>query len=183
MKKKLIALILGVAMVLSLTACGGGPSASDYVKAELDEVKNAEADSLLAEAVNQIGADTNTEAIQAFVVKLQDFDYTIVGEEEDGDATNVTVEITTYTFGDAFKATYDQLMEDAMSGKLAGVSSDEIANRLYAPLGEVTDKSYTSTVVIKCTKQDDEWVGDFESDDAFIDAIFGGLLNTMQTLG
>lgn len=180
MKKRIIALLTCLSMLFALTACGG-TSPSDAIKAELDSVKDASSDSIIQQALSSADLE-DTDLLEPVVANIQGFEYEILGEEVDGDTAKVTVSITTAPFGDIFTDAYDEVLNDVLSGKLTDFETRDIVERLYKPLAEATDKTYTKEVVINCTKDGKNWVGDFDTNDEFIDAVFGGLMGSLQGL-
>lgn len=179
MKKRIIAVITVLAMMMSLAACGKSPS--DCVKQELDVVKSASSESLIQEALNGANIEDN-ELLEPLVAKLQDFDYEVVDEKVDGDTAVVTVKVTTYPFGVLLKGTYDELVEQAMKGELGDLDEKALTQKLYEPMINATDKTYVQDVEIKCTKNGAGWEGNYEENNEFLDAVFGGLMSAMASL-
>jgi hypothetical protein len=188
--KIVLAVLLAGIMAFALAACGADAKPSDQVKADLDEIKSEEIDD---EFLTSVFNDKDLQKkygddYSKLLKKVQEFDYEIVKENisDDGNSATVSVKITTYDFGKAYKATYEQVIKDASSGKIT--SSTDIESYVYKMMFKKMDalkkKNYTTTVKVKCDKdEDDNWETDIDDNDDMRDAVLGGMISAVDNVG
>lgn len=192
--KSLIAIILTFVMILSLTGCGETKKAEtavnnmfaafkslDFEEAQkyvnIDDIKTADSE------------DDLTGNAEMFMKNLFDrLDYKIISSEKiDSSTVNVTTEITAIDMKPVLGEFFVAAMQYAFANAFADPQpTEEEANtkmeELFAASATKPDlATVTNEVVIKVVKEDKEWK--IVSDDAFVDAILGGLASAAEELG
>lgn len=120
------------------------------------------------------------------ISKLQDFDYEIISEEQDGSKGEVRVKIKTYNFGDAYKRTYDNIIAEVKSGKITDKTKDlDIESRVYELLfqnmSKIKEKNFEKEITIYCKKnKKEEWETNIGDSLELQDAILGGLVSAIN---
>ena len=175
MKKFLQAILIGL-LATSFTGCST-MSPSSLVEEELKEVKTKKPEEISQQLQQEY---TDNEAINTFYKNVMDFEYKIVEEKVDGDKAAVTVEITTYPFGEKLE---DAIVE-AFDLALSGVEDEEvIATKMFEKLNDVSDKTYSKKLDISCVKKDGKWnVENLEENEELTDALLGGMVTVSQNL-
>lgn len=191
--KSLIAIILTLIMMLSLTGCGeikkaestvsnmfAAFKALDFEEAQkyvnIDDIKPA------------ASKDDLTGNAEMFMKNLFDrLDYKIISSEKiDSNTVNVTTEITAIDMKPVLGEFFVAAMQYAFSNAFANPQpTEEETNakmeELFTASATKPDlATVTNEVVIKVVKDDKEWK--VVSDDAFVDAILGGLSAAAEEL-
>lgn len=198
MLKKLSTLLLIIALVLSLTACGK-PTPTEVTTSFLDAVKAQDSKtiaSVYAEdtwslfEVSSAKADfseDHDELDQYFTndifPKLLEFDYEIIEERVEEETAEVDVKITTYDMGTAFTNFITEYLTQGISLAFSGadVDYDALANKLFKEEFGKMEKSFTKTVTVSLSKVDGAWIIDKLGDDApLTDALLGGLITSIE---
>lgn len=187
--KKVLIGAVSAAVLVGLTACSVGVKPSKQVSAELDKIKESE---LSADEANVFGdnetlKDKYGEDYRAMVAKLREFDYEIKEEQlsEDGKSATVSVTITTYDFGEAYRKTNRQAAKAAKKGKIDDKTDvqDYVYELLLKNMNAVTEKSYSKDVNIECSRNDKgDWSTGIGDNEALQDAIMGGYLSAVQEI-
>ena len=185
--KKFLRAMTAVMMAAMLASCGAKmPAPSEAVQAQLDDLKAKSAEEFAKEALNEAGLPEvgDSEKVKDLFSKMMDFDYEVTGEEiaEDKQSATVDVKITTYPFGTAFADLFGNLFSLAVSGDIDVNDEAAVTDYVVQELGSVTEKNYSSTVKIPCTKDGSSWKVSLEDNDEFIDAILGGMYTVMNAL-
>ena len=186
MKKKTLLIVSMLVLVMfALTACGS-KSPKSVVEDNLKQIKTEKTSSNVSKLFNDKTLEQKYgKEYDKFIKKVQDFDYEVKDEKDDGKKATVKVEIKTYDFGAAYKTTYDTVVSDAKSGKITATTDvkDYVYNLMFQNLNSVKDKSYKKTVTINCTKNDKgEWTTDINSNVDFLDAMMGGMFTAIKSV-
>ena len=184
--KKTAKLLMAAVLSLLLVSCGTKlPAPSEAVTAALDEMKAKTAEDFAKEVLDEAGLPDIGEGGNAEELfdKLMDFDYEVTGETvaEDKQSATVDVRITTYPFGTAFADLFGNLFSLAVSGEIDVNDEAAVTGYVLQELGSVTEKNYTSTVTVSCTRDGDGWEPDLDSDE-FTDALLGGMYTVVNAL-
>lgn len=176
-----------VIMALMLAGCQGS-GAKAKVRSELDRLQTSEtAAGRMSEVQEMLPAESGKD-FEAFLAKVRDFDYEIIGTEElsddSGEYTLVTVKIITYDFGKEYLATWTDYIRSHKNASIDDADGKEFYGELFARLSKLTDKQYISYVDIKAMEPMDngEWVTDVSSNAKLQDALFGGMMGEIRTL-
>ncbi len=113
-----------------------------------------------------------------------DFDYKVKDEKiaEDEKSAELTVEITTYPFGDQLKVALTNLFMQALSGEIDTEDEDQITKMVYDELKKPEEKSYKKEVKISYKRTDDGWKTDLANNEEFMDAVMGGMYTTVNEM-
>ena len=177
----LIALLL---CVLITAGCAAKSEPEKKVAKELDALKTSESVGSEVSDIKKMLSDEGKDNFDAFLKKLRDFDYELMGVSEEDDTATVTVRIKTYDFGRAYLAEWtDYLKEngDSLNG------DDELAGfyeELFARLAALDKKESIKDVDIVCIKPLDngEWIANIKDNEQLQDAVFGGMMSEMKSL-
>lgn len=184
--KKIIAIILSVAMVLSLAGCGETAKAEEAVTNLFEAFKAGEIDK--AEAYLLKDADgAEDESGDMFNHVFTKLDYTIKSSEKiSGDEVHVTASVTAPDMEVAVGEFFGKALEFALANAFSEtpLSDEEYEAELEKIFIEATEDedlgTVTNEVVIKVVKTDEGWK--IESDDAFADAITGGMMTALKDM-
>ena len=182
-RKSIISLISALVILAALCcACYMHKSPADQVTANLERIKSEETSASLTNSLIK-DADLSREYEDKFkqlIMKQQDFDYEIKEEavdKESGTAV-VTVTITTYDLGNAYRAAYDMAISDAAEGVIDEETDVDtyVYNTMFDLLLKSDTKDYVVDVDIHCEQNElGDWETDLETNEAFHDAWSGGL--------
>ena len=170
--------------VLMISGCAAKTDAEKKVAKELDALKTSESVGSEVSDIKKMLSDDGKDNFDAFLKKLRDFDYELMGVSEEDDQATVTVRIKTYDFGRAYLAEWtDYLKEngDSLSG------DDELAGfyeELFLRLAALDKKESIKDVDIVCIKPLDngEWIANIKDNEQLQDAVFGGMMSEMKSL-
>lgn len=187
MKKKILALIMVIAVLCSFAACSKPviippdtvvTEALDAVK-NLDETKMKEiwGMGVMSEALD--GAEISEQELLNFAVKY--FDYNIVSTKEDGDKATVTAEITNVDgatfFGNIMSLALTEIMNYANEHNGAYPPIEETDARLLELLNlalkQEVQPTTKYTVDIPLTLEDNVWK--IQSSEQILTALLGGM--------
>lgn len=179
--KELLALMLVVVTVFALAGCGKKDSPTTAVETALNELKESEITDTLLDTSQANLSDDVKKSYKEFMEKLHEFDYEIVKESisDDGDSATVEVKITTYSFGNAYLNSYEEIIE---KHEVSEITGDILYGNLFKNMSELEDKNFTKTVTIDCKKPDDKWTAELNGNRAFQNAIFGDLIEILTEL-
>lgn len=199
--KRIISAICVIALVLSLCACGT-PSPSEVTGRFLDAFKAQDVEGLKAvyedsdsiEDLTDIMDETDitddtmpkTAAYfqESVLPKVFEFDYVIKEEKIDGDKATVSVDITTYAFGDAFTAAMTDMLSTLFALAFSNPSDDQVDVAMrdaYKEHFDGAEKDCSMTMEISLSKTDDGWVVDsIEDQEEIIDPLLGGMLKAIE---
>ena len=178
--------ICAAILAVMLAACSGG-GAKSQVEDELDALRtSATAASSLAEVKEDLPEDSGKD-FDAFLAKVRDFDYKILGSEvkNDGDGvyTLVTVKITRYDFGREYLATWKDYLKTHKDASAEDAEGGEFYKELFSRLAGLKKRSHVSYVDVKATEAEDgSWTTDIQTNEKLQDAVFGGMISEMKTL-
>lgn len=163
-------------LVTSFAGCSTmGPSSA--VEETLKEMKTKAPEELSQQFEEEY---VDVEAVNEFYKNISDFEYKIIEEKVDGDTAEVTVEITTYPFGEKFA---DALVEALGLAFSAETDEEVIASKMFEKINDVQEKSYSKTVTIHCEKKDGQWTSESADDNKDLaDALLGGMMTATQDL-
>lgn len=178
--KKLMISVLAISMVISMAACGKVNTPTKVVEKQMQELKDEKVETELSSLVSDASvAKKYGDDYKKLLKKIQDFDYEVTDEKVDGDSATVTVKITTYNFGQAYKDMYNQVVKDANSGKIT--SSTDLTSYIYKmmfqKMNALEKKDFKTSVKVKCTKNENgDWETDVDNNSNVEDAILGGVI-------
>lgn len=178
--KKLMISVLAISMVISMAACGKANTPTKVVEKQMQELKDEKVETELSSLVSDASvAKKYGDDYKKLLKKIQDFDYEVTDEKVDGDSATVTVKITTYNFGQAYKDMYNQVVKDANSGKIT--SSTDLTSYIYKmmfqKMNALEKKDFKTSVKVKCTKNENgDWETDVDNNSNVEDAILGGVI-------
>ena len=184
-RSKLAALLFALLLcVLMVSGCASKTDAEKKVAKELDALQTSESVGSEVSDIKKMLSDDGKDNFDAFLKKLRDFDYELMGVSEEDDTATVTVRIKTYDFGRAYLAEWtDYLKEngDSLNG------DDELAGfyeELFARLAALDKKESIKDVDIVCIKPLDngEWIANIKDNEQLQDAVFGGMMSEMKSL-
>ena len=177
-----IALILLAAMFCS---CGGN-DAEAKAGEELDRLKSSETAASSLDAVKEALPQDAGEDFDAFLAKVRDFDYEIIGSEavsEEGEElTIVDVKITSYDFGREYISTWKDYLKTHKNASAGDAEGQEFYKALFSRLSKLEDKNHISFVEIRVTETEDGLTSDIQTNEELQDALFGGMISEMKTL-
>lgn len=186
--KKIVALILSLAMVLSLAGCGEEKKAQEAVINLFEAFKAGDFEKaegyLLKDADSDETEDGDEDMFNHVFTKL---DYTIVSSGKlDGENVDVTARITApdmeVAVGDFFSKAIEFALENAFSE--TPLSDEESAAEIERIFIEATEKedlgTVTNEVTVKVVKTDEGWK--VNSDEAFVDAVTGGMMTALKEM-
>lgn len=196
MKKKISAVILAAALILSMSACGT-PSPTETADTFMTAIKAQDSEtvkSVYEDETFDMIEETGNQSDDAFEgtldksleTKIYDFDYTLSDEKIDGDKATVKVTITTYALGTAIEDFMTEYFTQALTLSFSGASDEKIeklSETLLTKHIEKAEKDYTGTADIHLTKKGDEWqIDEFDDDGEFINAITGGIVDSINNI-
>lgn len=186
--KRAVSLLALLLCVLMTAGCAAKSEPEKKVAKELDALKTSESVGSEVLDFKKELSDEGKDNFDAFLSKLRDFDYELMGVREDDDpdddSTTVTVRIKTYDFGRAYLSVWtDYLKEhnDMLSDE------DELAGfyeALFERLAALDKKECIKDVDIVCIEplDNDEWIANIKDNEQLQDAVFGGMMGEMKTL-
>ncbi len=193
--KKYFSIILLCTLVFLAAACSAkqdsepqepaGPetAAAQQVDLDLQALKGSSTEDIAAVlGVSSILSDADSSKADAFAVKLMEFDYKVLGEEvsEDGQTAAVALQIKTYDFGSTCKSAIKKLAVKILSGSIDRNDRAAILDYLLPQLTKAKDKTFTAEVTVNCTLDGDVWQTDLAENEAFQQAILGGLVEALE---
>ena len=188
MMKRIASLLALLLCVMMAAGCAAKSEPEKKVAKELDALKTSESVGSEVLDLKKDLSDEGKEDFDAFLKKLRDFDYEIMGvradDDPDDDSTTVTVRIKTYDFGRAYLSVWtDYLKEhnDTLS------DDDDLAGfyeALFAKLASLEKKECIKDVDIVCIEplDNDEWIANIKDNEQLQDAVFGGMMSEMKAL-
>ena len=128
------------------------------------------------------------EDFDAFLAKLRDFDYEIIGSEkiEEGDShcTRVYVRIKTRDFGSEYLAAWTDYLKEHSDVSADDDDLREFYGMLFGRLAALEKKDYIKDVTVTAIDPIDngEWITDISGNEELQDALFGGMIGEMKAL-
>lgn len=185
--KKIVALALVVITVLSLAGCGEVGKAEEAVTNLFEALKEGgfeKAEAYLVKDGDNTAADNSDDMFNHVLTKLY---YTVISSEKiAGDEVRVTASVTAPDMKVAVGAFFEKALEFAVENAFSEtpLPDEEYSAELNRIFKEETDRedlgTVTNEVVIKVVKTDEGWK--IESDDAFADAITGGMMTALKDM-
>ena len=209
--KKIFCILLIVAMVFSMAACGNKPSAQNtdeeeimsptqtldaFLKAfkardadKLNEFYEGESDDLI------FWKDLEDPALSGLMdkmmEKLLDFDYALSNEKIDGKTATVDVNFTTYNIGGIMKDIIENMLSDAAALALSGLTQEELETEIneimtkkFEEYAKIAKKEKVVSVPVNLVMINGRWlVKDISRTDDIMDALSGGLTEFAENIG
>ena len=209
--KKIFCILLIVAMVFTMAACGNKPSAQNtdeeeimsptqtldaFLKAfqardvdKLNEFYEGEADDLI------FWKDLEDPALSGLMdkmmEKLLDFDYALSNEKIDGKTATVDVNFTTYDIGGIMKDIIENMLSDAAALALSGLTQEELETEIneimtkkFEEYAKIAKKEKVMSVPVNLVMINGRWlVKDISRTDDIMDALSGGLTEFAENIG
>lgn len=185
-KKTILITICAVTLALIFAACSGN-GATGAVKSELEKLKTSEtAPASLAAVKENLPAEAGGD-FDAFLAKVRDFDYKVLGSEVkndgDGEYTLVTVKITSYDFGREYLSTWKDYLKTHENASAEDAEGAEFYTELFSRLAGLKYKNHAAYVDIRAEESGDgSWTTDIQTNEKLQDAVFGGMISEMKTL-
>ena len=181
-----VSALLVLLSAVMLAACSGSGAEAE-VKAGLDQLKASETAAAKLEAVQETLPEEAGADFEAFLAKVRDFDYVIIGSEtvsEAGDEyTAVDVKITSYDFGREYIAAWTDYLKNHKNASSEDAEGREFYKVLFARLAGLEDKDRISFAEIRATESaDGGWTTDIQTNEELQDALFGGMISEMKAL-
>ena len=194
MKRRSLALLLGLAMLFTLAACGTSrPSAQSVTedaikalqKADLNAMQETWDETMIEDDVFQDEQAQNL--LTALTKKLT---YKVLSAEEnesDGTAV-VSMEFTNVDMAPAIEDAFQEIFQKALSSAFQGSQEPTEAEITGILVQAITDaanqedaKMITLSAEVPLELVDDQW--QIQPDDAILDAMFGGIFTAMEAMG
>ena len=209
--KKIFCILLIVAMVFTMAACGSKPSAQNtdeeeimsptqtldaFLKAfkardadKLNEFYEGESDDLI------FWKDLEDPALSGLMdkmmEKLLDFDYALSNEKIDGKTATVDVNFTTYNIGGIMKDIIENMLSDAAALALSGLTQEELETEIneimtkkFEEYAKIAKKEKVVSVPVNLVMINGRWlVKDISRTDDIMDALSGGLTEFAENIG
>lgn len=193
--KKIIATLLMMVLMVSLTACGGGESAEKATINTIEAVKTYNKDALSKYLdyndlvdVNESGSDTAEEEGADYIKNIfKNIDYKITSSKENGDTAVVSAEITNIDMSNVFSLYIQEAMSIAMSQAFSeeAQSEEDMEEQMNQLLVNLIEENKTTTVTnnvdINLTKVDKQWK--VEVDENLQNALMGNLMTVSSMFG
>ena len=185
-KKTVLITICALMLALIFAACSGGGAAGG-VESELDTLKSSGPSEASLAAVKENLPEEAGDDFEAFLAKVRDFDYKVLGSEVkndgDGEYTLVTVKITSYDFGREYLATWKDYLKTHKNASAEDAEGSGFYKELFSRLAALKNKNHVAYVDIKATEAGDgSWTTDIQTNEKLQDALFGGMISEMKTL-
>jgi hypothetical protein len=173
-------------LAVIFAACSGGGAAGG-VESELEKLKSSGPSEASLAAVKEDLPEEAGDDFEAFLAKVRDFDYKVLGSEvkNDGDGkyTLVTVKITSYDFGREYLATWKDYLKTHENASAEDAEGAEFYTELFSRLAGLKKKQHVSYVDVKATEAGDgSWTTDIQTSEELQDALFGGMIGEMKDL-
>ena len=179
------AAVLVIALALMLSACSGN-DAEAKVKEELDRLKSSETAAANLESVKKKLPEGSGDDFDAFMDRVRDFDYKIIGSEavsEEGEeCTVVDVKITGCDFGKEYISTWKDYLKTHKNASAEDAEGNEFLTELFARLSKLEKKDHISFVEIRVYDSEDGLTTDIQTSEELQDAVFGGMIGEMKAL-
>lgn len=199
--------VLSLFCLTTLAGCAG-PSPTDTTQQFLDGLKNDDMESIQGayagdpnqtfeswgssaedESTSNDGGVTSTEMKDLIdndlIPKMREFDYELSNEQINGDVATVDVKITTYALGDALSSFMSEYISQAFTLAFSQPSDEQmnqLATSIFSSKIKSMDKSYTDTVTVNLSKQDNAWKVDaINADSDIADALLGGMISSLKS--
>ena len=187
-RTRLFSIIAAAVLLIGviLTGCSGQDSAEAQVKADIESMRAVELDSSVSSEIKSMMSEQGREYYDAFMDKAGNFDYKIMGSEEENDTAVVQVRITTYDFGSEYLKSWTEFLEQPGAASEDGSSVYDTAalyETLFRNLSSLDKKEYIGYAEVECTRQNGgTWVTDADSNRELHNAMLGGMLSEIGTL-
>lgn len=171
MKKRIAAVFITLAMVLSFAACGGANGPETPVKAFIEGMKNWDPKAMTAATTDtevtedpfgQITEDQKV-VVDFFAKYAKEISYTIKETKTEGDTAKVTVDFKYKDISSTIKVGISNLFVEAMKQATSGGDfSNSDAMALFGKCLEEAEKTAaptdaTATVTFSCKKVGNDW--------------------------
>ena len=183
----ILALIIAAALVFAAVS-RAHRGAEGKVRADLDMLQSSESAGSQLNSMQDILTKDSGEDFDAFLAKLRDFDYEIIGSEkiEEGDShcTRVYVRIKTRDFGSEYLAAWTDYLKEHSDVSADDDDLREFYGMLFGRLAALEKKDYIKDVTVTAIDPIDngEWITDISGNEELQDALFGGMIGEMKAL-
>lgn len=193
MKRTLLALLLGLLLALSLTACGSRESAQSVTESTIQALQAMDTESLQEYWGPSLGSDDlnveDEQVIQMLQLMTQNLTYEILAAQEAADTAVVTVEFTNIDMAPVLAASLTSALEEVLPYAFLPedqqLSDEEISaiylEKLTEALSQEDLDTTTAKVDVNLVLTDGQW--EVTPDDELVDAMLGGFLSAADTLG
>lgn len=193
MKRTLLALLLGLLLALSLTACGSRESAQSVTESTIQALQAMDTESLQEYWGPSLGSDDlnveDEQVIQMLRLMTQNLTYEVLAAQEAADTAVVTVEFTNIDMAPVLAASLTSALEEVLPYAFLPedqqLSDEEISaiylEKLTEALSQEDLDTTTAKVDVNLVLTDGQW--EVTPDDELVDAMLGGFLSAADTLG
>ncbi|MBQ8541436.1 MAG: DUF4878 domain-containing protein [Clostridia bacterium] len=187
--KKILALVLALAMTLSLAGCGAVGKAEATVKNFFEACKAGNLEDAQKYLVIEEEAETedNAEVYDMAALVLEKLDYSLVSSEQiDENTVTVTASVTAPDMKVAVGEFFQQALAFAFSNAFseAPLSDEEAQAEMMNMFIEAMSKEdlglVTNEAAISVVKTEEGWK--IDADEDFADAVTGGMLSALEEL-
>lgn len=194
MKRKILALLLGLSLLFTLAACGTRPSAQSVTESAIQAIQAADITSLQQNwggdlpNGDALGLDEQDATLLEALTK--NLTYKVVSaEEKEADGTAVvSVEFTNTDMAPVMEDFIQSVLGDAFQYAFLPEeqqpSDEELTEQYLQTFTDLLEEedlaTKTTAVEIPLTLVDDQW--QITPDEAIVDAMFGGMLTVADSM-
>lgn len=194
--RKIGLLIISLLLIIGVVGCSSADTPEEVVAKGITSVKELDLVKMqkyfesddITEEEDIFGEDFEGQDMDMFKLLIENIEYEIISSEIDGDEAVVETKLTNLDMASimqeyiaqafvlalgSFKEEVDETDEAEMEAKMEQIFVDLLSRE--------ENKTVTNTVKIELNKVDGEWK--MELDSFFIDALFGGLMNSFDGFG
>lgn len=194
MKQRSLALLLGLVMLFALAACGTSrPSAQSVAedaikalqKADLNAMQETWDETMIEEDVFE---DEQAQILLNALTKNLTYKVLSAEENESDGTAVVSMEFTNVDMAPAIEDAFQEIFQKALSSAFQGGQEPTEEEMIKTLVQAITDaanqedaKMITLSAEVPLELVEDQW--QIQPDDAILDAMFGGILTAMETMG
>ena len=195
MKRKILALLLGLSLLFTLAACGTSrPSAQSVTESAIQGVQAVDQESVQqywgGELLEEDALGLNAQDTELLKALTKNLTYKVISAEEDEEAGTavVSVEFTNIdmspVMGDFMQSLLGDAFQYAFLPEDQQPTEEELSEQYVQKFTELLSTEdlakKTTSVEIPLTLVDDQWK--ITPDDAIIDAMFGGMVTVVNSM-
>ena len=195
MKRKILALLLGLSLLFTLAACGTSrPSAQSVTESAIQGVQAVDQESVQqywgGELLEEDALGLNAQDTELLKALTKNLTYKVISAEEDEEAGTavVSVEFTNIdmspVMGDFMQSLLGDAFQYAFLPEDQQPTEEELSEQYVQKFTELLSAEdlakKTTSVKIPLTLVDDQWK--ITPDDAIIDAMFGGMVTVVNSM-
>lgn len=195
MKRKILALLLGLSLLFTLAACGTSrPSAQSVTESAIQGVQAVDQESVQqywgGELLEEDALGLNAQDTELLNALTKNLTYKVISAEEDEEAGTavVSVEFTNIdmspVMGDFMQSLLGDAFQYAFLPEDQQPTEEELSEQYVQKFTELLSAEdlakKTTSVKIPLTLVDDQWK--ITPDDAIIDAMFGGMVTVVNSM-